>query len=222
MAKRPVYIITEDVHCYQKEMIEFVWVPGQALSRQRQNIRNMQAACAERYPGKKMLEISTKSEDPAGVALSGFELILTEKDGRAVPVEAAFHAGKVFEYGGPFPELKDLPVRKARSDERLTRYGKVIAYEDENGRFPVCSERIYYDWLYVKALHGHPETVRAAVGYEIFTDIAFNPKTMERCQAEAAAIYMSLLRRGQLEEALEDAEHFVAIVNRKENPGIKS
>lgn len=48
--------------------------------------------------------------------------------------------------------------------------------------------------------------------YDAFTDIAFNPQKSINCQAEAAAIYVSLKKQGLLEEALKDKENFRKIV----------
>ena len=49
-------------------------------------------------------------------------------------------------------------------------------------------------------------------GYDAFTDIEFNPKRSINCQAEAAAIYVSLEKQGLLLEALKDKDSFKEIV----------
>ena len=48
--------------------------------------------------------------------------------------------------------------------------------------------------------------------YDAFTDISFNPKKSINCQAEAAAIYVSLYRQNLLKEALSSEEAFLKIV----------
>ncbi len=48
--------------------------------------------------------------------------------------------------------------------------------------------------------------------YDAFTDIEFNPQKSINCQAEAAAVYVSLQRLGLLEEALQSKEKFREIV----------
>ena len=48
--------------------------------------------------------------------------------------------------------------------------------------------------------------------YDAFTDIAFNPQKSINCQAEAAAVYVSLKRQGLLEAALNNRADFLKIV----------
>lgn len=48
--------------------------------------------------------------------------------------------------------------------------------------------------------------------YDAFTDIAFNPEKSVNCQAEAAAIFVSLQKQGLLKAALKSKEKFIEIV----------
>ena len=48
--------------------------------------------------------------------------------------------------------------------------------------------------------------------YDAFTDIEFNPNRSINCQAEAAAIYVSLQQQGLLGEALQSKERFLEVV----------
>ena len=48
--------------------------------------------------------------------------------------------------------------------------------------------------------------------YDAFTDIEFNPKKSINCQAQAAAVYVSLEKQGLLLEALKSKEAFLNIV----------
>ncbi len=50
------------------------------------------------------------------------------------------------------------------------------------------------------------------LGYDAFTDIEFNPQKSINCQAEAAAVYVSLRKQGLLEEALKNKDSFKEIV----------
>ena len=50
------------------------------------------------------------------------------------------------------------------------------------------------------------------VYYDAFTDIAFNPQKSINCQAEAAAVYVSLYRKNLLKAALKSKEDFLKIV----------
>lgn len=53
-----------------------------------------------------ILEVSTKSTNPTGVALSAFNLKFYEiKTDREYPLENIFQSSKVFERGGPYRDL---------------------------------------------------------------------------------------------------------------------
>ena len=48
--------------------------------------------------------------------------------------------------------------------------------------------------------------------YTSFTDIAFNPDKSINCQAKAAAVYVSLRKKGILEQAIENKDTFLNMV----------
>ena len=56
------------------------------------------------------------------------------------------------------------------------------------------------------------ELSKAILKYDAFTDIVFNPKKGSATQAEACAVYVSLVRRRELKTALESRESFLRIV----------
>ena len=56
------------------------------------------------------------------------------------------------------------------------------------------------------------ELTKQIIEYDAFTDIEFNPSKSINCQAQAAAIFVSLYRKGILEEALLDIDSFERIV----------
>lgn len=66
--------------------------------------------------------------------------------------------------------------------------------------------------MYINTLHLNKELAEKIMEYDVFTDIAFNPQKSINCQAEAAAIYVSIKKQGLLEEALKDKENFRKIV----------
>ena len=49
------------------------------------------------------------------------------------------------------------------------------------------------------------------MAYDAFTDIVFHPQKSINCQAEAAAVYVSLKKQGLLEKALDDQTYFKKI-----------
>ena len=58
----------------------------------------------------------------------------------------------------------------------------------------------------------HPDLTEQISVYDAFTDIEFNPQKSINCQAEAAALYVSLKRQSLLKEALKSKEDFLNIV----------
>ncbi len=73
MAVRPVFVPgrRDDVEVF---MTEFHWNSGMSVSQKRKNIRDLHESFGKRFPERKVLEISSKSEEPLGVALSAFNL----------------------------------------------------------------------------------------------------------------------------------------------------
>ena len=61
----------------------------------------------------------------------------------------------------------------------------------------------------------HSDLAEQILEYDAFTDIVFNPKRSINCQAEAAAIYVSLQKQNLLDEALKNKESFLDIVYSK-------
>lgn len=85
--------------------------------------------------------------------------------------------------------------------------------------FETKPETYFYNWLYINALNLQKDLAVQVLGYDAFTDIEFNPKKSINCQAEAAAIFVSLTRQGLLEAALKDKEKFKEIVYLKSREG---
>ena len=53
---------------------------------------------------------------------------------------------------------------------------------------------------------------RFVLDYQAFTDIEFNPEKSWNCQAYSVALYVSLVKNGMLEKALDSKENFKEIV----------
>jgi len=212
MAVRPVFVVSLDHrHCI-RDNIEFEFFNGFSDKQKQKCINSLHQSYLNVYPGKKVLEISSKSEVDLGVKLSAFNLMMNSEDGKTFSVESAFQAGKVFENGGPYLDLLDVPSKVAKRDERLKNSGRIIAFEFDGIRFETEPKTCFYNWLYLHALQLHEELTEPLLNYDAFTDIEFNPQKSLNCQAEAAAVYVSLSKQGLLEEALKDKESFKRIV----------
>ena len=147
-----------------------------------------------------------------GVSLSAFHLMLHTAEGKEYTVESAFQAGKVFENGGPYRDLLEASPRAAKKDERLRTSGGIVAFEYNGERFATEPKTLFYNWIYMNALAQSKALAAQILEYDAFTDIEFNPQKSINCQAEAAAVYVSLQRLGLLEEALQSKEKFREIV----------
>ena len=88
----------------------------------------------------------------------------------------------------------------------------LIAFKYFDRAFPIEPKTFFYNWLYINTLSTYPELGNKVVEYDAFTDIEFNPNKSTNCQAEAAAIYASLVKNDLLKDALSSPEVFRSIV----------
>ena len=211
MAIRPVFAAGLNGRLCKPEYTEFPYFNGFAKSQKQKCVASLHASFLQEHPGRKVLEISSYSTEELGVRLSAFHLPLRLKSGKEVSVECAFQAGKIFERGGPYPDLLELDSRAAKKDARLKNSGKLVGFCFEGEEFPIVPRTVFYNWLYIHALHSQAELADAVMEYDSFTDIVFNPQKQSNCQAEAAAMYVALRRLGLLEEALKSREDFLLV-----------
>lgn len=211
MTTRPVFEVSADEKIFVRREVQFKWSGGRALEQIRMNIRTLHGIYLAAYPDKKILEISTKSEDELGVKLSAFNLMF--RDG--VSLESVFQGSKVFEFGGPYADIIGKPSVYAKSDGRLKNSGNLIGFRFEGKDFPLNPPTFFYNRLYVTTLAANKILANELLArdFDAFTDIAFNPdKGKVNCQAEAAAIFVSLSRQKLLDSALSSDENFLRTV----------
>jgi len=214
MAKRPVFIPkTAGNQMVQKISIEFQWFPGMSKSQKQKSIGSLHNAAREQLGVGRILEISSKSEDRLGVELSAFNLTFRTPDNEPAPVEVLFQGGKVFERGGPFTDLYYVTPREAKKDERLKISGNMVGFRYGSSLWPLNPQTLFYDWLYISALHQDQniDLANSLLEYDVFSDIEFNPEKSLNCQAYSAALYKSLSSRRLVSEALSSKEDFIRI-----------
>lgn len=212
MAVRPVFIpVLEGPVFVRTEMVEFPWSPGLALSQQQKCVAALHQEATETLGLGPILEVSRKSPQALGVALSAFNLLFDHPEtGDKVSVECAFQAAKVFLRGGPYRDLLGVPPREAKRDPRLRDSGPLTAFRFAGQDWPIEPQTAFYDWLYIRALLGHEALAAPVLAHAAFTDIAFNPLRSINCQAYALALCVSLERRGLVIEAVRSQETFLA------------
>lgn len=220
MATRPVYMVKEKFPFFEMIEVDFEWNGGFAKTQKQKNIRALHEGFRNRRPGKKVLEISSKSMQEYGEALSAFFLpkYVPELE-KSVPVECVFQSGKVFRNGGPYKDLMLVTPREAKKDERLKTSGPLVRFMFDGRDFPLVPKTFFYDYIYINALFENETLAQAALQYDAFTDIEFNPNASINCQAKAAAAFVSLSRVG-LAEKVKDPDSFLSLYHGENTGGM--
>lgn len=202
MATRPIFIPEYCEHGFvKKENIDFQFHSGFAVVQKQKSIASLHDAIHEKYGYKKILEVSSKSQDQLGIDLSAFNLMMFDKSSnRKFSVECAFQSSKVFEYGGPFLDLLERSSREAKKDPRLKESGELQKFVFYKREWDLLPRTAFYDWLYVNALNANPQYHEKLSEYEAFTDIEFNPEKSINCQAHSIAMFLSIRKKGLLDK----------------------
>lgn len=214
MARRPVFVpIFSGPRFVEQISVPLTWSPGFSSVQKQRNIAALHEG-AKALGVAPVLEISTKGDTRLGKHLSAFHLMAVIA-GRRIPLESAFQGSKIFEQGGPFHDLYGDDARTAKRDPRLRESGTIVGFDFDGFRFPSEPRTAFYDWLYVNALFEHREWLASRLGvYAGFSDIEFNPERSLNCQARSCALFVSLLSRKLLDQAVQSADAFLKLVQR--------
>lgn len=188
MAKRPVFCIHNEK--VVSKICSFEWFPGFAVSQKRKSIESLHNAIRETDVSARPLEISTKGAEAVGVKLSAFNLRLNGHT-----LENIFQSAKVFENGGPYTDLLEVPPREAKRDPRLHNSGQLRAFYYQKDEFPLIPLTVFYDYIYYAAVKESltADEINEIVRYNYFTDIEFNPEKSINTQARTAALVRLIL-----------------------------
>lgn len=210
MAKRPVFLVDVDSSQHvSTKLVDFTWYSGFSIQQKQRSIQSLHESFLKNDPNANILEASSKSTVELGKQLSAFHLTFTTKNtNQTFTVEAAFQASKVFEQNGPFRDILQMDSRLAKRDPRLKNSGKLVHFDFFGQIWDLEPKTAFYDWLYMNALSLHSELVEQVVHYDAFTDIEFNPDKSINCQAGALALFVSLFRKGMLEQALSSVDEY--------------
>ncbi len=192
MAERPAFYLHQGkVLC---KIYTFTWFPGFAVSQKQKSIESLHEAIREADADARPLEISTKSREALGRKLSAFHLTLGGHT-----LENIFQSAKVFENGGPYPDLLEAPPRAAKHDERLKNSGRLTAFCFRGEVFPLLPKTAFYDFIYLAAVKESlgEEDLNAILPYNYFTDIEFNLLKSINTQARTAAMIKLVLEEYQ-------------------------
>lgn len=203
-AERPVFIANGDpARPVAVRWLRFRWHPGRSLEQRRRCIASLhEQARAELAPVQGILEVSRSSPDRTGRALSAFNLALKIAGVGRVPVESVYQCAKVFDSGGPFPELLGRPPDTVRAVLAGHAASALRGFRLLGRDWPTEPDTLFYDWLYAGALLDNPALLQAASEFSAFTDIHFNPRRSRACQAQALSRAVSLVHLGRLRRPL--------------------
>jgi hypothetical protein len=212
MVERPIFVAKPASRELVDEVfLHTIWRPGFAAAEKKENIKSLHEA-AERAGYLNVLEVSTKSANKRGRHLSAFHLKVKTTHAGSVPLECAFQGSKVFEHGGPFVDLFDSEPRDAKKDRRLKESGQLVAFRFEGIDWPLEPKTTFYDWLYLTSIYPHREWAVKLYAYGGFSDIEFDPTRSINCQARSVALFLSLMKRGQLDDAMKSSSDFINIL----------
>ena len=152
MAIRPVFVIKKARPYFGEIETEFQFFSGFSDVQKQKSITSLHDAYLSLHPDGKPLEISTKSPNPIGQALSAFNLKILLQSGIDASLESVFQASKIFEYGGPYTDILSKLPWEAKKDTRLKESGNIISFNLEGKVFPTEPKTFFYDWLYVNAV----------------------------------------------------------------------
>ncbi|WP_105993960.1 DarT1-associated NADAR antitoxin family protein [Staphylococcus simulans] len=215
MANRYVYYIDNQSLKFMKENITFRWYPGFAKKQKQKSVVSLHEAFLSCFPTSTLLEVSSKSTNSVGVQASAFNLSIQTVKGHTFTVEQLFQSSKVYKKAGRHNYMlrdgytsREMKLKLKQVDSNDV----MISYHCFGRDFKLEPKTLFYNWLYVNALTQNEKIANEILKYDAFTDIEFNPKRSYNCQAEACSIYVSLVKRGLLNKALENLESFESIV----------
>ncbi len=216
MAERPIFIPKPSSgELVEEVFLQLTWHPGFAAVQKEKNIKALHEAAAS-AGFRNILEVSTKSANKRGRHLSAFHMRVRTARLDEIPLECAFQGSKVFERGGPFVDLYKAEATDAKKDARLKQSGSLVAFEFEGVRWPLEPKTAFYDWLYARSVYPHRKWATKLYAYGGFSDIEFNPFRSINCQARSIALFLSLLKRGQLDEAVQSPSSFIQVLTRSD------
>lgn len=193
----------DPITVFDERIITFNYVKGLSFSQKQKNVLSFHSSIKESHPNSNILEVSTKSSNPIGVALSAFNLKL---DGFLI--ESIFQSSKVFSNGDQYKFLKSRSPLEAKRFISSESKGDLVCFRYQDVDFPLTPKSLFYDYIYIKALKQAPDISSELKNYDIFTDIEFNEKKQVNCQARSCAIYSYLLRNNCVDYYLSSVDVF--------------
>lgn len=221
MQQKPVFVSEERFPYFYTVLVPFETV--KASSEVKNTVKSKVNSLHERfsriYPDKKVLEISSASDEEVGKMLRSE--ILNKKVSSldiSAPVENVFRGSCVFAGGGPYPEIFEMSPQAAKSDKRLKENGALTHYYYEEKEYPKRPRVAFYYWIYVNALLENQELAERVIRYDAFSDVSCNPGKKPFGAARGAAVFTALSRLGLLDQVV-DFESFRRLMSVESQAG---
>lgn len=226
MANRPVFIQTNRTPYVATQNIEFQWIMGMVKSQARKRVISLHSAAATQGLSN-VLEISTASNCDLGIRLSAFNLPVTinfgsetEPNIQTHSVETIYQSSKVGSHKGntvgPHPEWLGLEGKEVKAKIKATKMDRINLYRYGQNAWPANPPESFFTWVYINGLIQEEGLIEKLAEYDGFTDIYFNPKKTNNCQARAAAQAVSMYQSGQLQEIMATRTSYLQFA--KDNP----
>ena len=146
----------------------------------------------------RILEISSRSDEPLGRALSAMNLRAADNDGnRRLPVESVYQAAKCYGNGSPDEQPAANGFDAKRRDKERRSAGSLRGFQHDGTFWPAASGSAFYDREWIKAATAAGAT-RELARYDAYTDQFHRPGAAVACQARSAAMLVGLDRNRQL------------------------
>ena len=146
----------------------------------------------------RILEISSRSDEPLGRALSAMNLRAAGSDGnRRLPVESVYQAAKCYGHNGPDEQPIPNGFDAKRRDKERRNAGSLRGFQHEGTFWPAASGSAFYDREWIKAAAAAGAT-RELARYDAYSDQFHRPGAAVACQARSAAMLAGLDRSRQL------------------------
>ena len=193
MSTRPCFIVYPGEPLPQQIDIDFLWIRGQAHSRRVLCADELAHAIRSKFPEGRHLEVSTYSRTDLGLRLSAMNVRFRSGCYADRTVESVYQSSKVFANGGPYLDIiDDGYVGNPKRDPRLQNSGDLEGFHINSTTIALSDAERLYDAIYITALRQNPKLFTTCMSYNIFTDIAYNPKTMHSTQAAAIATALAM------------------------------
>lgn len=201
-----IYFITSVDSVYEKEAT-FDFYSGFSLSQKQKTIKSFHKEIADiEEKNVRILEVSRKSEDTIGKALSAFNLKYNN-----LSVESIYQSSKVFSDNTQLKGLlfsEPLEAKRTANDYQVDNNLHIIQFNFFGELIPIYPESLFYDYLYIKAIIQNDLLAKEILNYDCFTDIEFNQKKQVSSQARSCAIFVFLSKKNLLSEYLENINTF--------------